>query len=531
MLVSACFAALALGCGGDSTPPLDAGGSDAATSLDGGPPPIEGTEYWVAVDGDDSSAGTREQPFGSIEHGLGALRPGDTLVLANGDHPDRIRIGCDESADECEGAPCANGLPNGPITVRSETERGAHLLSGGGTAVDVHGCSYWTIEGLHLEGEDVMGTGSGTGIVLLDDSSHLVFRRNLLHHSNRYANNHGVQVGHGDSILLEENELYDINRAAFALHDTVDLVVRRNYANGRNVQNIPAADGGYTCCCDTTMDDGISLGGGYRATIENNVFESVCNAVTLHSNGYTSAPRRYQNAATRVIGNVFRDVPTNGVWVRTLCEDADPCPGNAVLTDVEVADLVVVDANRILRGFASRDAVYRDLTGIGIRDVAFDMQRGDGNAGALDTSWVLMNALDVGDSGTSYAVRDQDQFQIVRTNSFGSAVLDTGDAAAGATEQTEIDPELGGCTAWVPESSPMHGAGIGGRDIGANVLYRLHDGTSTDEPLWDPVTGAFTGCGAEVPGVNDDATFPDAACVNVQARLHVGTADCPLPYR
>jgi hypothetical protein len=43
-------------------------------------------------------------------------------------------------------------------------------------------------------------------------------------------------------------------------------------------------------------------------------------------------------------------------------------------------------------------------------------------------------------------------------------------------------------------------------------------------PLWDPTTGQFP-CGATVAGLNDG----EASCKTVHTRLHVGTADCPVP--
>jgi hypothetical protein len=33
------------------------------------------------------------------------------------------------------------------------------------------------------------------------------------------------------------------------------------------------------------------------------------------------------------------------------------------------------------------------------------------------------------------------------------------------------NPGLGSCYLWIPDGSPMKGAGAGGTDIGANVLY------------------------------------------------------------
>src|SRR5690606_9730211 len=86
---------------------------------------------------------------------------------------------------------------------------------------------------------------------------------------------------------------------------------------------------------------------------------------------------------------------------------------------------------------------------------------------------------------------------------------------------TSGDPELGGCLAYVPASSPLYATGVGAR-----VTHRYEAGTLTDVPLWHPVTGAFA-CGAVVPGINDDLA---TSCIGVHERLHVGTPDCPLPY-
>jgi hypothetical protein len=74
----------------------------------------------------------------------------------------------------------------------------------------------------------------------------------------------------------------------------------------------------------------------------------------------------------------------------------------------------------------------------------------------------------------------------------------------------------------------MRAAGGGGADIGARIVNRYVDGTLTDEPLWDPTTGAFP-CGAIVEGVNDEATHPGATCSTVHERLHVGAEGCALP--
>jgi hypothetical protein len=82
----------------------------------------------------------------------------------------------------------------------------------------------------------------------------------------------------------------------------------------------------------------------------------------------------------------------------------------------------------------------------------------------------------------------------------------------------------GQCIMWVPQSSPMKGAGADGEDIGANVVYRYENGELTNTPLWDRNSGAFP-CGAIVEGINDG----DRSCANVHRRVNANTNGCPLP--
>jgi hypothetical protein len=93
------------------------------------------------------------------------------------------------------------------------------------------------------------------------------------------------------------------------------------------------------------------------------------------------------------------------------------------------------------------------------------------------------------------------------------------------TNSLSIDPQLGTCKVWIPDTSPMKRAGKNGADVGANVLHRYQDGVLTTQPLWDPITGKFP-CGAIVPGVND---VPGQSCVDVHQRLNVNTNGCPFP--
>ncbi|GAC1351053.1 MAG: hypothetical protein NVS3B20_00280 [Polyangiales bacterium] len=96
------------------------------------------------------------------------------------------------------------------------------------------------------------------------------------------------------------------------------------------------------------------------------------------------------------------------------------------------------------------------------------------------------------------------------------------------TNRISSNPSLGGCTVYIPSGSPLKGAAGDGQDVGANVVYRYLDGQLTTAKLWDPLNGQFP-CGERIEGVNDDASFPQASCVNVHKRLNVGGGGCAIP--
>ena len=84
---------------------------------------------------------------------------------------------------------------------------------------------------------------------------------------------------------------------------------------------------------------------------------------------------------------------------------------------------------------------------------------------------------------------------------------------------------MGTCYLWLPDASPLKGAGLNGADIGATILYRYKNGVLTNVPLWNPTTGEFPH-GALVAGVNDVA---GQSLFDVHKRLNVNTNGCSFP--
>ena len=212
-------AALALACRvGDADVPI---GSDAPST------------FYVSPRGDDSGPGSLERPWLSLAHATARLKPGHTLLLQSGEYaPDTTGL----LQVDCDAAP-RNGLPEAPITVRAEHERGA-ALRGDGTAVplELWNCSNWIVEGLLLTNEHDAEVPQGTDIgsvAILHGGHDLTLRRLLLMRSNHSRHSHILRVLEASRVLVEECETYDFYHNAFEAVRTDSVSFRRNYFHSR----------------------------------------------------------------------------------------------------------------------------------------------------------------------------------------------------------------------------------------------------------------------------------------------------------
>lgn len=520
------LAALALLACGDDAPP--GGARDAGPPADAGP---AGRTFWLATDGDgdDDADGSREAPFASFGHAFGVLEPGDTLVVRDGRYGPEVGTDlpladCGSEATACGGEPCRDGRPEAPITVRAENERRALLDSdGNASALRVTRCAHWTFEGLHAEvGDHPDGSGAGSGVVYLQETTGVTLRRLLVARPNRYANLHMVWARNSVGTTVEECELYDFHRQGITIAGGSHAVIRRNYVASRDGADLPD---GYTCCCTDRAESGISILGAYQVLVENNVIEGACRGIDVAIENFTTSvngPRAGE--ANRFLGNLVREA-RRGFEASSECEVA-PCPPELRLSDIEVVDLVSIGTEDGIYMNGVERAVLRNVSSFEASDTDFWIVANPSPASA-GSSFVVLDAQDTGGGSYGYLVRDQAEGLVLRANSHGNdEALDVVDATV--EEHTTVDPAFGSCRAWAPEGSPLRGAGAEGRDIGARVVLRYENGRQTDVPLWDPDTGAFP-CGAVVEGVNDEASHPGATCASVHERFGVGVAGCAPP--
>jgi hypothetical protein len=482
--------------------------------------------FYVTPSGDDLNPGSLERPWRTLTHATEALRPGQTLELGSGDYTlDTTGL----LNVDCAGVP-RSGLPDKPITVRAENERGA-ILHGDGAAVplNLQGCSNWVVEGLVLMNEhnpDVAkGVDVGT-VAMLNHVQNITLRRLLMLRSNHDRHSHILRVLEAAHVLVEECETYDFYHNAFEAVRSLGVTFRRNYFHSRY-----ATSAGNTVGTDdpTRGEVAIQVEESSSALLENNVAEVVGTGFSIVGRSVGSSytdPSPYPVSGARLYGNVVRDALSMGFKVETRCDDAMPCDAvpERIVTDTLIVNGVAWQTPLGVSVDAGRGTRVDNVSLVDVKN-GVTLKRGPGNAG-LEFSASAARAFVRGYSGVAFWAPGANEWS-----------FDHCGAVAPATEAVEFSPNDArvllpvtpgnddGCIAYLGPQSSLRGAAGADGDVGANVVYRYVDGTLTHQPLWDPKTGAFP-CGAIVPGINDD---PRQSCSGVHERLRIGSAECALP--
>ena len=110
--------------------------------------PAGAATYYLAPDGDDAAEGSAEWPWATLEHACAVVGPGDTVMLAPGNYPGRLR-------------PQHSGKVGAPIVFAAQSRRTA-LLTGltdaeSDYAVQLEGLSDIQLQGLVIRTKDPRG--------------------------------------------------------------------------------------------------------------------------------------------------------------------------------------------------------------------------------------------------------------------------------------------------------------------------------------------------------------------------------------
>jgi Right handed beta helix region len=462
----------------------------------------------------------------TIAGGVGCASPGDTVIVKDGEYGSTF-LQCGTNA--------SNGSNGAPITVRAEHERRAWIRgSGADVPLIINYCAWWVWEGIRVSSADNPSNTSDGSVFVMNYVSHSVFRRNLVHHNNRYANGSCFAVDATDS-LYEENEIYGCHRNVFTVGDTDycsgpgssgRLTFRRNYIHGRARADIT---GGRHSLPPDTTDGGFTVYPSRDNIFENNIAEDVGAGFDLQGVWLPVNNRYYgnvvfnlnhgHNGAGAVARNDCGSDNASGMPTNTLHEHFAMIGGSVALvfnstknSQVNHATLLGGESNGMSAntGYCLEEC---PATGCGC---------GDGTATVYGHNMLVANRGAYG-----FIIQNQTDAAFDHIHSYNNAF---GDSFGGwpVTNSTSFDPVLGGCTVYIPDTSPLRTLGTGGTPLGAHILYRYQDGVPTAVPLWETTTGQFP-CGETVNDSVLDTTASAESCVNVHQRLHVNAPDCPFP--
>jgi hypothetical protein len=135
-----------------------------------------GSSYWVAADGDDGGAGSRDEPWGTLQHAADSATPGSTVFVRGGVYAQRLSIR-------------TSGAPGAPIVFRSAPgERpvldGSSLdvRQGFSPMISVDGARYVEIRGFDIRGHRTDLSGHNpVGILVTGASDHISIMGNTVH--------------------------------------------------------------------------------------------------------------------------------------------------------------------------------------------------------------------------------------------------------------------------------------------------------------------------------------------------------------
>lgn len=473
--------------------------------------PVGATSYFISPTGNDSNTGTQTSPWKTFRFAIFHLAPGDTLILLDGTY--------DNSNSGFPIFKNINGTSEKPITIKAMNERQAHIHNDG-TTVSVSGtnCSYLVVEGIQASSIDNPDSRPGTGGAFdFRNCHHLTFKRLLLHHNNRYNNSHLFTLVRVTDSLVEESEFYYFHRHAVMTKPGSRNTFRRLYCHSRgygnirgSYQNAHGPHGGDVC---------VSLYPGDNTIVENSIADvTTLSVFDIQASGPTPADNN------RFLGNISLNTEYGAVI------KARPEPGPTALgmpKNNTVTNFVAIGVEKVgiyFRGVRNQRCDHCMLLNNPIAGLLVDIEAvapGDGSY-----SFFSDNSLSLSNGGPGFRIAQEIQtWSIVHANSLRNRVNYVPSSGKNYDVAKSVDPAIGTCRVWIPDSSPMKGAGANGKDIGANILYRYQDGILTDVPLWNPSTGEFPH-GASVTGLNDVA---GQSLFDVHKRLNVNRDGCSFP--
>lgn len=491
--------------------------------------PAGAATYYMSPSGNDGASGTAQgSPWKTFTKAVAPLQAGDTLILLDGEY----------TAANCGSSGCGHGFlvisgksgtATNPITIRAQNQYKAWIHDNGTySAVTIEHSAYIVLDGLRLStttpNKTPCNPNGGCGALVSGSNAvyaptngqvhHITLRKLLIHDANGNANTHLVDMQQVMDSTFEDIELYNYHRHALALEEGSHRnTVRRVYCSSRYWPLLFNTPDPYPYPGKIRGQDCVAYYVGNDNLAENIIAEDSKKVLVNINRGDGDGGNRNRTYGSIGLNNEtsFHDEARD---VSTLYEVEAPYWENIVSVGGADSQYGLWDEG----GYKVQ--VHR-ATMIG-HDQGFAFN----NPGyQTPASLTASNWLAVKNRSTDIGIPNEPGGFTLDSANAGSYNVNTSQGKI--TNQKNVDPKLGGCLIYIPDGSPMKGAGAGGKDIGANVLYQYVNGKETTEPLWDVATGRLRFCGPVIAGVNDSGA--GHSCTDVHQRLHVGTSDCPFP--
>lgn len=489
--------------------------------------PAQSEIYYISPTGSNTNPGTSARPWLTFSYAISPSRAtcGDTLLLMDGTYGDGTGTGKISISLTC--------TSGSPLIIRAVNQRKAKIVDNGtGIAVQIVDAAYIVVDGLYATSTDnTAGLGTSNGRPFqIRRSNHVIFRNLLGKNPNRYANTHIFPTLNSQDILYEDLEGYVFHRHCATGWQSTNMVVRRLYCNPRGGR----ISGGFQDFNGLgSADSAFSMYPCKDCIIENIIADGTTHAMYLNEMNATFGGSTLMSGS-KVLGSIcYKCNYGNGIYMNSR----NGTGLNYASQNITVRDVAMID--------------YDTPSGQGIRV-------SDGVNVLLDHITILSNPA-VG--GTQHGITTDDRTKygstaaensVTITNVAISGVEDLGirisgfNAFSGSnifvhntttpftpsaghpnwTKESTTAPGMGTCKLWVPAGAPGKGAGTGGSDIGATILYRYNNGVLSTTPLWDPRTGEFPHGAEDADGTN---RVPGESLFDIHKRLNVNTNGCLFP--
>lgn len=477
-----------------------------------GAAPAWSATYYVSPTGSNDNSGASDQPWLTFSYAINAARAscGDTLVLKDGTYGDGTNTG----KLSIVGLECTAG---NELTVKAENQRKAKIVDdGSGKAVNITDSAYIIVDGLYARSADKSGVSRGYPFYTTRNH-HITLRNLVARNPNRYNNVHVFAIENSEDVLIEDSEGYVFHRHCVEAWKSSRVTARRIYCNPRGGRlSGDNAGGGDALMSMYPCKDCI---------LENSIADATTHGMYLIEMNATFGANILMSGS-KVLGSICYGCSYgNGVYLNPrVVADLNHTPQKITVRDVALVD------------FRSKSSGVRASDGVDITVDHITILGDGGGVGifADDTaagSGPQTNSITISNSLATNLKRG---FAVSGYNTWSGSALfawgnDTAFAPAPPADWHDLstsDPGLGDCKVWIPANSPAKGAGLGGSDIGATILYRSVDGTLTSEPLWNMQTGAFPYGAEDVDGTNRVA---GESLFDVHKRLYVNAPGCPFP--